>query len=91
MADDKTLGIVVGQGKRAISAQISPEVYLAGKRAGIKWGYLIEMGIECIGLRHERNKLNQQIEKLQKANAHLQVEILKLQDQRDRAIAETGG
>ncbi len=71
------------KGRRSISAQITPAVYWAGKRSGIKWGYLVEMGLECIGLRHERNKLTQKIEQLQKANIVLQGEIFKLNEELD--------
>lgn len=87
MTDDN----VYEKAKRGISAQIPPNVYLAGKKSGVKWGYLIEMGLEARDLRLERNRLLKDIEKLQRANAQLQTLLLKAQEARDRAVAETGG
>jgi len=76
--------------KTQISAMVDDEIYAQGKASGIKWGFLVQMGLEAINLRKEKNDLVAQNQKLQVANGHLQRAIYKLEDEMKGWKAQEG-
>jgi len=77
-------------GYKAISAMLSPEIYIKGKQMGVKWAYLIEMGIKARDQNFENNRLQEQLEKQGRAMERLQRELIKAREECDRWKAQEG-
>jgi len=70
-------------GGKQVSAMIRPEIYIAGRESGLRWAYLIEMGLKARENNLERNRMEEQVGKLQRANNQLQAQIFKLNEEID--------
>jgi len=68
---------------KRINIEVSDELVAWKEKQGIRWRALAELGKESIDLRFERNRLLQDLERVQKANAHLQNEIFRLNEEVD--------
>ncbi len=75
-------------GQRAISALLDPGVYIKGKESGLKWAYLIELGIQAREANFERNRLIEQSERQARALDRLQRELNTANDELERRKAE---
>jgi len=69
---------------KRINIEVSDELVVWKEQQGLKWRVLTELGREAVDLRFERNALKVEVEKLIKANAHLQNTLLVLQDENDK-------
>ena len=71
----------MAQTHRQVSANISEEIYQRGKITGIRWGKLIENGVEmlpiCAELRAQLHVAYEQIRQLQAARDKLQRALLR--------------
>jgi len=75
-------------GQKAISALLNPEVYIKGKQSGLRWAYLIELGLQARDTNFERNRLMEQSERQARALDRLQRELNTANDELDRLKAE---
>jgi len=68
---------------KKITVEVSDELIAFKEKQGIRWRSILDLGMEAINLRFERNKLLVDLDKIQKANGHIQTALLKAQEELD--------
>jgi regulator of replication initiation timing len=72
---------------KKITVEVSDELVAFKDRQGIRWRSIMDLGSEAIQLRFENTELKEQLNRMQRANTHLQTEIFKLNDELDQLKA----